>query len=107
MVIRKFHQLRSVPAAAQRAETGLVAMLKRLPGFQGYCIFDAGNGIGGSITFFDDKETATQANERALAWVRASIADLYDGEPEILTGDILYSSGGPFSGASSKAETAN
>lgn len=90
VVIRKFSHLRSVRAAAQRAETGLAAMLTRMPGFLGYYIFDAGDGVGGSVTFFEDLPSATLANERAMAWVRASIMDLSDGEPEIITGDVLY-----------------
>ncbi len=94
VVIRKFGHLRSVPLAAQRAETGLVALLKRMPGFLGYYIFDAGGGVGGSVTFFKDLETAIEANEKALLWMRASIADLTDGEPEIVSGAVLFSSHG-------------
>ena len=93
MVIRKFPHLHSVRDAAQRAETGLVAILRKQPGFAGYCIFDAGGGVGGSVTFFKDRECAVAANARALVWIAESLPDLYDGEPEILVGEILYSGG--------------
>ncbi|MDB5546457.1 MAG: hypothetical protein JWO64_3606 [Hyphomicrobiales bacterium] len=93
MVIRKFPHLHSVRDAAQRAETGLVAILRKAPGFEGYCIFDAGGGVGGSVTFFKDRESAVAANARALVWIAESLPDLYDGEPEILVGEILYSGG--------------
>ena len=94
VTIRKFSRMRSVPEAARRAETGIGQILKRSPGFQGYYVFDAGGGVGGSVTLFESKETALAANEKALAWVRASLSDLLDGEPEITTGEVLVAISG-------------
>lgn len=93
MVIRKLPHLHSVRDAAQRAETGLFALMRKEPGFVGYCIFDAGEGVGGSVTFFQDSDSAVAANARALAWIAQSLPDLYDGEPEILVGEVIYSGG--------------
>ncbi len=89
MTIRKFSRMRSVSEAARRAESGIGQILRRSPGFRGYYVFDAGDGVGGSVTLFESKETALAANEKALAWVRASLSDLLDGEPEITTGEVL------------------
>jgi hypothetical protein len=89
VVIRKFNHMRSVAEAARRAESGIGEMLKRFPGFRGYCIFDAGDGVGGSVTLFDSREEAILANEKALAWIRASLIDVIDGEPEITMGEVL------------------
>jgi hypothetical protein len=52
-------------------------------------VFDAGGGIGGSVTLFASKEAAIAANEKALAWIRASLVDVIDGEPEITMGEVL------------------
>lgn len=93
MVIRKFPRLHSVRDAAQRAETGLVALLRKEPGFVGYCIFDAGDGVGGSVTFYKDHASAVSAINVARIWISQSLPDLYDGEPDIMVGDILYSGG--------------
>ncbi len=89
LVIRKFTQMRSVTEAARRAESGLGQLLKQSPGFQGYYVFDAGNGVGGSVTMFDSKEAAVAANEKALAWIRGSLVDIINGEPEITMGEVL------------------
>jgi hypothetical protein len=89
VIIGKFNHMRSVPEAARRAESGVGQMLKQSPGFQGYYVFDAGNGVGGSVTLFDSREAALAANEKALAWIRASLADLVQGEPEITAGEVL------------------
>jgi hypothetical protein len=89
MVIRRFNRMRSVAEAARRAESGIGHMLKQAPGFQGYYVFDAGDGAGGSVTLFESKEAALAANEQALAWIRASLIDVIDGDPEVTIGEVL------------------
>jgi len=91
VVIRKFNHMRSVAEAARRAESGIGQILRHSPGFLGYHVFDGGNGTGGSVTLFDSRETAEAANEKALIWIRSSLADLIQGEPEITAGEILGS----------------
>jgi hypothetical protein len=89
VVIRKYNRMRSVAEAARRAESGLGQPLKQSPGFEGYYVFDAGDGIGGSVTLFESQEAAVAANEQALAWIRGSRIDVIDGEPEITMGEVL------------------
>ena len=89
MIIRRFAHMRSVPEAARRAESGIGQVLKQAPGFRGYYVFDGGQGVGGSVTLFESREEALAANETALAWIRASLSDLLDGEPEITAGEVL------------------
>jgi hypothetical protein len=38
---------------------------------------------------FEDKEAALVANAKALAWIRASLVDVIDGEPDITMGEVL------------------
>ncbi|WP_319004864.1 hypothetical protein [Microvirga lenta] len=45
--------------------------------------------MGGSISLFENREAALAANEKALAWIRASLTDVIDGEPEITMGEVL------------------
>jgi hypothetical protein len=89
VVIRKFRNVRSIGEVARRAESGIGHMLKTSPGFRAYYVFDAGDGVGGSVTLFEDRQAAIEANDKALAWVKGSLADLIDGEPEITLGDVL------------------
>lgn len=89
VVIRRFTHMQSVHEAARRAESGIGQILRQSPGFQGYYVFDGGNGVGGSVTLFDNQQNALAANEKALSWIRASLADLVQGEPEVTAGEIL------------------
>jgi hypothetical protein len=50
-------------------------------------------GVGGSVTFFKDRDSALAANALAHSWISQSLLDMFDGEPEIVVGDILYSGG--------------
>jgi hypothetical protein len=63
----------------QRAETGIGQVMKKPPGFRGYYVFDAGNGVAGSVTLFDTRRAAAEANEKALAWIRESLIDFIEG----------------------------
>ena len=81
--------MRSVREAARRAQTGIGELLRQSPGFDSYYVFDAGNGVGGSVSLFQDRDSASVANEKAIAWVRASLADLVQGEPDITQGEVV------------------
>ncbi len=41
------------------------------------------------MTLFESREAAVAANEKALAWIRASLIDVVNGEPEITMGEVL------------------
>lgn len=88
VVIRKFDRVMSPKAAIQRAQTGLGVLMRSCPGFRGYYIFDAGSGTIGSITLFETKDEAMVAHDKAMAWVRESLADVIDGEPIVTEGEI-------------------
>lgn len=88
VVIRSFKKVHSMEEATRRAQSGLGEILKRIPGFGGYFVFDAGQGVGGSITYFATKEAADEASDVSLAWIRASLADQVEGDPEIIVAKI-------------------
>ncbi|WP_230532954.1 hypothetical protein [Microvirga roseola] len=48
-----------------------------------------GDEPGGSVTLFDTKEGAEEAQRRALSWIQEKLPDLVAGEPEMLNGKIL------------------
>jgi hypothetical protein len=82
-------QSRYLRGGGRRAESGIGQVLKQSPGFQGYFVFDAGGGVGGSVSLFKSREAAIAVNEKALAWIRATLIDDVNGEPEITMGEVL------------------
>ena len=88
-VIRVFTNMHSIEVAARRAKGGVGPILQKAPGFSGYYVVDGGNGIGASVSLFETQEAATAASAEALSWLRQNIADLYEGEPEVIAGEVL------------------
>jgi hypothetical protein len=43
----------------------------------------------GSVTLFETREAAEAANEKVLAWIRGSLSDLIEGDPEVIAGEVL------------------
>ena len=80
---------------------GLVPLLKRAPGFKGYCAFASEDGHVVSVSVFDDRETATRATDQVRGWVQSNLRDLLPDPPEVLAGKALLhkeaklQSGGP------------
>ena len=45
--------------------------------------------VGGSISLFESKSAAEDAHKKALSWIKSNLADLTDGEPEVMAGEVL------------------
>jgi len=88
-VTRRFSSMSSVQEAANRAEKGVAPILQRNPGFRGYYIIDAGDGVGVSITVFESREAAEQSREEVLGWIEANLSDLYREPPQITAGEVV------------------
>jgi hypothetical protein len=91
VITRRFKSVGPVAEAARRAEAGLAPMMLAATGFKGYHIIDAGGGVAMSVTMFETREDADRVKDRALAWVKQNLSDLYQGEPEVTAGEVIYS----------------
>jgi hypothetical protein len=53
----------------QKAETTLLPRLSELPGFNGYYLIEAGNGVFSSVGLFDTAAHAEESTRVASTWV--------------------------------------
>ena len=74
---------------APQVRDGLVPMLRRAPGFKGYCAFASEDGHLISVSVFDDRQSAVRANEQARGWVVSNLGGLLPDPPEVLAGEAL------------------
>jgi hypothetical protein len=74
---------------ASRVQEGLVPILKRSPGFKGYCIFTSEDGDGVAVSLFESREQATKASLDAMSWVQSIMTDLLPDPPETFTGEAV------------------
>lgn len=90
--IRSYHgvdQNRTAELTAKVNET-LVPQLSELPGFAGYYLVDAGNGIFTSLGLFETPEQAEKSTKFVATWIRDEKLDrLMPNEPKILSGKIV------------------
>src|SRR5438445_8835695 len=91
VITRRFKSLSSVEEAAKRAEAGLAPLMLEATGFKGYHIVDAGGGVGLSVTMFETREDADRVKDRALDWIKQNLSDLYQDEPEVTAGEVIFS----------------
>jgi heme-degrading monooxygenase HmoA len=79
---------------ARRVRGGVVPMLRGMPGFVAYYAAAAEGGGGGrvvfSVTVFDTRAQALDANERTRAWVTATMRDLLPEPPEVTGGEVTH-----------------
>ncbi len=67
----------------------LVPRLSRLPGFTGYYLIEAGNGVMSSIGFFDTVEQGEEATRVIAAWVNEQeLAGALPNPPKITSGEV-------------------
>jgi hypothetical protein len=71
---------------ARRAVEEFGPMLKDRPGFQGYYVVDAGDGVLATISVFDTEEAALETTPAEAAWVRENIPELADIPPQVTGG---------------------
>ena len=63
-VIRRYEGAEDSTEVARRAVEEFGPMLRDRPGFQGYCVVDAGDGVLATITVFETEEAAARVDER-------------------------------------------
>jgi hypothetical protein len=73
----------------------LVPELRRLPGFAGYYLIEAGNGVISSLGLFESAEQADESNKIVSRWITdEDFASAIPNEPKITSGKVLaYSDG--------------
>ena len=82
-----------VDEISSKVEKGLVPILKKSPGFKGYCVFASEDGDGVSVSLFESQEQAAKANDQARSWVQSEMKDLLPDPPEVFSGEaVLFAS---------------
>jgi hypothetical protein len=73
----------------------LVPKLNKLPGFAGYYLVDAGNGVFSSVGLFQTPEQGKDSTSIVAAWIRdEKLETLIPNEPKITSGEVVAHSNG-------------
>ena len=73
----------------------LVADLRKLPGFAGYYLIEAGEGVISSLSLFETAEQAEESNKIVSTWITdENFASAIPNAPRITTGKVVAHSNG-------------
>ena len=68
----------------------LVPKLNKLPGFAGYYLIEAGNGVFSSLSLFETREQGMESTKFVASWIREEKLDtILPNEPKITSGQIV------------------
>ena len=74
----------------KKIDETLVPSLSELPGFGGYYLIDAGDGVMSSIGLFDTKAHADESTRLASEWVREQkLETALPNPPKITNGEVV------------------
>jgi hypothetical protein len=74
----------------KKVDETLVPRLTKLPGFSGYHLIEAGNGVMSSISFFDTSAQADASTRVASSWVREQkLETALPNPPKITSGEVV------------------
>jgi hypothetical protein len=74
----------------KKAEDSLLPRLSELPGFDGYYLIQAGDGVFSSVGFFDTAAHAEESARVASNWVRdEKLETALPNPPKITSGQVL------------------
>ena len=82
----------------KKVEASLMPRLSKLPGFGGYFVIDAGEGVMTSINLFDTSAQAHESTRVAATWIREeSLETVLPNTPKITAGEVvLHETNGAF-----------
>jgi hypothetical protein len=73
----------------------LVPKLNKLPGFAGYYLIEAGNGVFSSLGLFETPEQGKESSNVVATWIRdEKLETLIPNEPKITSGQVVAHSNG-------------
>jgi hypothetical protein len=78
-----------------KVNESLVPKLRKLEGFKGYYLIEAGNGIMSSLGLFETLEQADESTKVAASWVRdEKLESAFPNPPRITSGRVVTHSNG-------------
>jgi hypothetical protein len=82
-------QNRVVELTGKTNET-LIPKLSKLPGFKGYFMIEAGNGVMSSLGLFETREQADESEKLAASWIRDErLENAFPNPPKITSGKVV------------------
>ena len=86
-VIRTYQGVVDTAEVTRRAMDEFAPQVREQPGFQGYWVVDAGDGVVATITAFESEDAAVDANSASATWVQENVPTLVPNPPRVTAGE--------------------
>jgi hypothetical protein len=86
-VIRRYQGVVDTAEVKRRAIEEFAPQLRDQPGFQGYWVMDAGDGVLATITVYETEDAAESSTAAAATWVQENLANLVPNRPRVTAGE--------------------
>jgi hypothetical protein len=86
--VEEMHAGSEIPSSAP-LNVGLIPRLSKLPGFKGYYLMEAGDGVVRSTSLFDTSSQAEDSTRVAAEWTQEKLEKLVPNAPKVITRRVL------------------
>ncbi len=87
--VRRSEGVVNSPEVANRVSAGFVPLISAMPGLVEYDCVDIGQGVMLSVNIFDSLSHATEANEKALGWMKTNLTPILTQDPRVENGEVV------------------
>ena len=77
-----------IDSLVTKVEDEFVEKVKGVDGFVGYYVIDGGGGDVVSVTVGETADAVEESTRLASDWTESSVADLLQGAPEVVSGEV-------------------
>jgi hypothetical protein len=91
-IVRRYEGIDSnrTDELTRKVGESLTPRLKKLPGFSGYFLIEAGDGVMSSVNFFDNSAQADESTRVVAEWLREEkLETLVPNAPKITGGKVI------------------
>jgi len=88
-VIRTYQGVVDTAEVTRRAIEEFAPQLRDQPGFEGYWVVDAGDGVVATITVFETEEAAVDSNAASATWVQQNVPNLVPNPARVTAGETI------------------
>jgi hypothetical protein len=87
-------QYQSTDAAevGRQTQEGFVPIVREIAGFSAYYVVNGGDGSVTTVTVAGDEAAVEESVAKAHDWVAENVADLIQGEPKVIVGEVVAQS---------------
>jgi hypothetical protein len=82
------YQTRDISALERKVEDEFIEKVQQVDGFVDYYVIDGRDGDVVSVTVCETADALQQITQLAAEWVRESLGDLVEGEPDVVAGEV-------------------